>query len=108
MNEQAPFSPYFRILGYFRPNCGLPWYYVDIKGETRAYRAWETASVPFYLDLVPSQEHWRSMFPGKLGSRRFDVRAAREWFIKAAQEAGEFDPPASMRPRQPGRPRKTA
>ena len=99
--ERRLFTP----LGIYRSNGGLPRYFLSVDGEIRSYRGWELRCVPFLLDLYPSHDHWRTIWPKGVG-RRIDVHAAGEWFIKACQEAGEFEPPEHLKPRDVGRPKK--
>lgn len=105
--QQEACSPLFRVLGYYRAYMSTPRYYFEVNGEIRGYRGWELRGVPFLLDLYPYHDHWRSLFPKPPG-RRIDVHASSEWFIRACNTAGVFEPPEHLKPLGRGRPRKTA
>lgn len=94
-------SPIFRPLGTFTSNHGLPRYYIEVRGSVRVYRAMEMHGMSFLLDLHPDADHWRSLFPTR--GHKIDTKAALAWFIGACQSAGEYDPPAELKPRDVGR-----
>lgn len=96
-------TPLFTPLGVYRAHGGLPRYYIAVNGELRVYRAWELRCVPFLLDIYPDHNHWRELFPKPPG-KRIDTQSSGEWFVRACEAAGQYQPPAELTPRRAGRP----
>lgn len=105
LTPQGEGLPLFLPLGvYQRPLCE-PLYYFQIAGNIERFRASELGGFTFLLRLNPDPDTWRLMFP-RNGGRRLDAPRAMAWLIGLCQQAGPYTPPAHLRPRGRGRPKK--
>lgn len=106
--RQVSVNPLFTTLGYLdQPGC-LKRYVLEVRGDVRLYRASELLSVNSLLEIHPDEGHWSRNFPSKYyHGNRIDKCAACAAIIRACLEAGPYDLPEHLRPKN-GRPKKPA
>jgi hypothetical protein len=103
-----PAEPLFTPLGYVdTPHCEVRYAFL-IRGQVKLYRTWELFNQPTLLTMIPDHKHWSRNFPSRTyHGNRIDTGAAGSALLQSCLNAGPYDPPPELRPKN-GRPKKSA